>query len=109
MILFVFSPIMILNETMNIGYQEVSNMVSLTVHTATYRVIALPFEFIKLMSMGNIFPNIVFNYVTELWMSTWFQLKKFYVISLTLLYDAQKLFDNIQSYEIVEYPPSHSD
>ena len=52
---------------MNIGYQEVSNVVCFAVDAATYHVFTLPFEFVKLRCIGNIFPNIIFNNVIELW------------------------------------------
>jgi hypothetical protein len=104
---------------MNIGYQEVSNIVCFTIVTGTYHIFTLPFEFVKLISIGNIFPNIIFNNVIELWIQDMVPfehefflriaqafplLKSFYISDCTLLsYNAKKSSDNIQSYRIVEY------
>ncbi|CAF5085951.1 unnamed protein product [Rotaria sp. Silwood1] len=49
----------------NIGYEEVSNIIC-AVDPTIYHIFTLPFEFDKLSFIGNIFPNIVFNYVIEL-------------------------------------------
>ncbi len=104
---------------MNIGYQEVSNIVCFTIVTGTYHIFTLPFEFVKLISIGHIFPNIIFNNVIELWVQdavpfehefflriahSFPLLKSFYVSDCTpLSYNAKKSSDNIQSYRIVEY------
>ncbi len=105
---------------MNIGYQEVSNIVCFTIVTGTYHIFTLPFEFVKLISIGNIFPNIIFNNVIELWVqdavpfehefflriAQAFPLLKILSVSdfSPLSYTVKKSSDNIQSYQIVEYP-----
>ncbi|CAF4160544.1 unnamed protein product, partial [Rotaria sordida] len=43
----------------NIGYQEVSDIIS-ALDPTTYHIFTLPFEFIKFSFIGNIFPNILF-------------------------------------------------
>jgi hypothetical protein len=104
----------------NRGYQEVSNIISSTVGPATYHIFTLPFEFVKLFYIGNIFPNIVFNYVIELNVddSVPFEhefflriakafplLKTFCIINIsTQSHNAKKSSDNIQSYQIAEFP-----
>jgi len=101
---------------MNIGYQEVSNIVCFTIVTGTYHIFTLSFEFVKLISIGNIFPNIIFNNVTELWVQDMVPfehefflriaqafplLKSFYVSDCTpLSYNAKKSSDNIESLNI---------
>ncbi|CAF4439699.1 unnamed protein product, partial [Rotaria magnacalcarata] len=105
---------------MNIGYQEVSNIVCFAVDRATYHIFTLPFEFMWLLSIGTIFPNIVFNNVIELSVhdvvpfehkfflriaKAFPLLRNFYVSDLSSLsYNAKKSSDNILSYQIVEYP-----
>ncbi|CAM4967806.1 unnamed protein product [Rotaria socialis] len=105
---------------MNIGYQEVSNIVCFTFDRATYHIFTLPFEFMWLLFIGTTFPNIVFNNVVELRVhdvvpfehecflriaKAFPLLRKFYVSDLTSLsYNAKKSSDNILSYQIVEYP-----
>jgi hypothetical protein len=105
---------------MKIGCEEVSNIVCLAGNTSTYHIFTLPFEFIELMSIGNIFPNIIFNYVIELWVhdvvpfehefflriAQAFPLLKILSVSdfSPLSYNVKKSSDNIQSYQIVEYP-----
>jgi hypothetical protein len=51
----------------NIGCQEILDMVCPVVNTTMYHIFTLPFQFTQLESVGNIFPNIVFNNVIELW------------------------------------------
>jgi hypothetical protein len=105
---------------MNIGYQDISNMVCFAPNTGTYHVFTLPFEFQWLLSIGNIFPNIIFNNVIGLWVGDVIPfeheffvriakafplLKKLSVSDFSSLsYNAKKSSDNIRSYEIVEYP-----
>ncbi|CAF3391175.1 unnamed protein product [Rotaria socialis] len=105
---------------MNKGYQEVSNIVCFAVDRATYHIFTLPFEFMWLLSIGTIFPNIVFNNVIELSVhdvvpfehkfflriaKAFPLLRNFYVSDLSSLsYNAKKSSDNILSYQIVEYP-----
>jgi hypothetical protein len=104
---------------MNIGYQELSNIVCFTVNTAVYHIFTLPFEFVKLISIGKVFPNIIFNNVIELWVhddvsfehefflriaQAFPLLKSFYVSDgIPLSYNANKSSDNIQSHRIVDY------
>ena len=51
---------------MNIGCQEMSNIIHFAVDRATYHIFTLPFNFSRLMCVGNRFPNILFNYVIDL-------------------------------------------
>ncbi|CAF3671279.1 unnamed protein product [Rotaria sp. Silwood1] len=105
----------------NIGYQEVSNIVQFVANTVTYHVFTLPFQFSQLIYIGNIFPNILFTHVIDLCVHDEFpfehefflriskafpKLKRFCVMnSRPLSYDVEKLSDNtVQPYKIVEYP-----
>ncbi|CAF2941966.1 unnamed protein product [Rotaria sp. Silwood2] len=104
----------------NIGHQEVLDMVCFSVNTATYHIFTLPFEFAKLMSVGNIFPNIIFNYVIELWVhdvvpfeyeffvriSKAFPLLKHFYVSIfaSLSFNTEVSSPNIESCEVVKYP-----
>ncbi|CAF1208313.1 unnamed protein product [Adineta steineri] len=104
----------------NIQSQETSNIVCYSVKTVTYHVFTLPFEFIKLVSIGNIFPNIVFNNVIELWIhdiipfqhefflritQSFPLLQHLFVTDLTSLsYKRKKSPNNIQADQIVKYP-----
>ena len=104
----------------NIGYEEVLNMDCSSIDTGTYNVFTLPFKFPNIMSIGNRFPNVIFNHVIELWafdvipfehefflrIARAFPfLKRFFVSDLSSKsYDARRSFDNIQPHEIVEYP-----
>jgi hypothetical protein len=105
----------------NIGSQEVSNIVQFAGNRAKYHVFTLPFQFAQLMYIGNIFPNILFTHVIDLYVHDQFpfkhefflristafpKLKKFCVMNIQpLSYEVEELFDNtIQSHEIVEYP-----
>ncbi|CAF1248296.1 unnamed protein product [Adineta steineri] len=104
----------------NIQSQETSNIVCCSVNTVTYHVFTLPFEFIKLVSIGNIFPNIVFNNVIELWIhdivpfqyefflritQSFPLLQRLFVTDLTSLsYQRKKSPNNIQADQIVKYP-----
>ena len=104
----------------NIGHQEVSDMVCFSINTVTYHIFTLPFEFNELMSLGNIFPNIVFTYVMELWVHDvvpfeyeFFQriskafplLKNFHISIFTpLSFDNETLSLSIESCEIIKYP-----
>ncbi len=103
----------------NIGYQEVANAISFTINTGTYHIFTVPFEFIKLMSIGNVFPNIIFKNVIELWVrdvlpfehefflriaQAFPLLKSFYICDCkSLSYNAKKSSDNAQSHRVVEY------
>jgi hypothetical protein len=104
---------------LNIGYEEVSNIIT-TFEPATYHIFTLPFEFVNLYFISNIFPNIVFNYVTDLTVhdrdpfehefflrvaKAFPLLKEFTVINITpQSHNGKKSSDDIQSYQIVEYP-----
>jgi hypothetical protein len=104
---------------MNIGYQEVSNIVCYNNDIGTYHIFTLPFEFAKLIVIGNIFPNIIFNNVIELWVEDIVPFKHEFFLRIAhafpLLktfivcdcspsrYNAKKSSDNIQTYQIVEY------
>ncbi|CAF4739806.1 unnamed protein product, partial [Rotaria socialis] len=101
-------------------YHEVSNIVCFSVDTATYHVFTLPFEFTKLIFIGNIFPNIIFNYVIELWVHDVVPFKHEFFQRIAQAFPLLERFclsdfsptsfaanissDNIQSHEIVEYP-----
>jgi len=108
------------NNNRNMKYQQTSDIVCFHNNKATYHLFTLPFEFIKLINIGNLFPNIRFNNVIELWVfdvgplehefflriSRAFPLLKNFIVS-----DYKSLFnyvihssDDIQSYEIVKYP-----
>ncbi len=99
---------------MNIGYREVSSIVCFAVDIGVYQVFTLPFQFEELEFIGNIFPNIVFDYVTRLWVrdevpfghefflrlaQAFPLLEKLHVNSLLT-----KSSDDVQSYQLVEYP-----
>jgi hypothetical protein len=96
-------------------------MVCPVVNTTMYHIFTLPFQFTQLESVGNIFPNIVFNNVIELWVHDYevpFELqffvrisiafpllKKFHISIFTLLrYDTEIPFPNIKSCEVIKYP-----
>ncbi|CAF4757639.1 unnamed protein product [Rotaria socialis] len=103
----------------NTRYQEVSNIVSFSVNTATHHAFTLPFEFITLLGIGNIFPNIVFKNVSELSVydvvplehefflriaQAFPMLKRFYVTDLSLhSHNSNKSTDNVEPLQIVEY------
>jgi hypothetical protein len=105
---------------LNFEYEEVSNIICSTVKQATYHLFTLPFEFDTLYFIDNTFPNIIFNYVTTLYVddSDPFEhefflriakafplLKTFTVINITpQSHNEKKSSDDIQSYQIVEYP-----
>ncbi|CAF2141277.1 unnamed protein product [Rotaria magnacalcarata] len=105
---------------MNTGYQEVSTIVSFSVNTARHHIFTLPFEFIKFLGIGNIFPNIVFKNVIELYVhdvvpfehefflriaQAFPMLKRFCISHLSRhSHNSKKSTDNIQSHQIVEYP-----
>jgi hypothetical protein len=105
---------------MNIGYREVSSIVCFAVDIGVYHIFTLPFQFEELGFIGSIFPNIVFNYVIRLWVRDRIPfghefflrlaqavplLENLHVTSLcTKSYDAKKSSDDVQSYQIVEYP-----
>ena len=108
-------------NSMNIRHEEVSNIVCFLGVTAINNVFTIPFEFAKLMYIGNKFPSIIFNNVIELWVydevrfehefflriaQAFPLLKCFHVSDLTLFLndDANKLSDNIQLHQIVVYP-----
>lgn len=104
----------------NIGQQEISDMVCFSINTATYHIFTLPFKFNNLMSIGNVFPNIVFKYVIELWVhdvvpfeyeffvriSKAFPLLKNFHVSILapLSFDTEVLSPNVESCEVIKYP-----
>ena len=110
----------LLNNNRNMKYQQTSDIVCCHNNEATYHLFTLPFEFIKIFTMGNRFPNIRFNNVIELWVldvvpfehefflriSRAFPLLKNFIVSdfKSVIIDDIHLSDNIQSYEIVKYP-----
>ena len=87
---------------------------------ATYHLFTLPFEFIKIFTIGNRFPNIRFNNVIELWVldvvpfehefflriARAFPLLKNFIITdiKSVLNSDVHLSNNSQSFEIVTYP-----
>ena len=105
---------------MNIGCQEISNIVHFDVHIATYHIFTLPFNFDTLTCVGNRFPNILFNYVIYLSVRDTVQfehefflriakafplLKTFRVFNIRpMSNNVQKSTDNISSHQIIEYP-----
>jgi hypothetical protein len=104
----------------NIGHEEVSDMISFFLDTAVYQIFTLPFEFNILMSVGNIFPNIVFNYVMELWVHDVIPFEHEFFLRISKAFPILKnfhisvfapvSFDNelssldIEPCEVVEYP-----
>jgi hypothetical protein len=98
----------------NIGYQEVSNIVSYDDDTTVYHVFTLPFEFNELMFIGNIFPNIVFSYVISLWVRDVVPFEHEFFVRIAQAFPLlkelhvynieSKSSDDIESYPIVEYP-----
>ena len=107
-------------NSMDTRYQEMLNMASFTVNTAVYHIFTVPFEFARLMFIGNVFPNIIFNNVIELWIrdelpfkhefflriaQAFPLLKSFYICYCSSLScNTKKSSDNAQSHRIVEYP-----
>lgn len=103
-----------------LGCEEILDMASFTRNTGTYHVFTVPFEFTLLMSVGNIFPNIVFFNVIDLWIydivpfehefflriaRAFPLLKRFYLTTLTTMSsNLLKSSDSIPTAEIVEYP-----
>ncbi|CAF2986919.1 unnamed protein product [Rotaria socialis] len=104
----------------NTGYQEVSSIVSFSACTATHHVFTLPFEFVKLLGIGNIFPNIVFKNVIELCVrdmvpfehefflriaQAFPRLQRFYISDLSSQsHNWKKSTDIVEPHQIVEYP-----
>ncbi|CAF0953342.1 unnamed protein product [Adineta steineri] len=104
---------------MNIGFKEIWNIVHVA-KPGTYHIFTPPFEFVQLHNIGNTFPNIIFNSVTELHVNDDVRfehefflriakafpfLKQFSVINYApQLHFENTSFDNIQLYEIIEYP-----
>jgi hypothetical protein len=102
-----------------IGYEQIFNTVCYSRHTGTYNIFTVPFQFDAFMTLANKFPNIVFKYVIELWVRDMLPfehefflriakafplLKKFYVTDLGQSSHSKNTSDNIQSYEIIQYP-----
>ncbi|CAF0787662.1 unnamed protein product [Adineta steineri] len=104
-----------------IGNQEILDFVQNVNRTIVYHIFTLPFQFTRLLYVGNIFPSITFNYVIDLYLydQVPFEHEFFLRISkafpklkrLCMLnsrpwsYETHISFDNvIQPYEIVEYP-----
>lgn len=103
-------------------HSPVSNMISRCSSTAIFHTFTIPFEFTTLMDLGNVFPNIVFKYVTELWLKDDVPFRQEFFLriaqSFPLLrklmvsdfspefYDRKpsELSNDVKSYEIVEYP-----
>lgn len=55
------------SENMNIATKQVPNIVCSSLTLITYHFFTIPFKFQGLMCIGNIFPNIIFNNVIDLW------------------------------------------
>ncbi|CAF0910564.1 unnamed protein product [Rotaria sordida] len=107
----------------NIGRQNATSIVNyISVYTVVCSIVSLPFTFDYLVSLGNIFPNIVFSYVTYLQVQDFdafrheffvriarsFPLLKYlriFNIESQLLADLLTFSsDHSQSYSMVEYP-----
>ena len=106
----------------NIGQQNVATIVNyLSSCTAECSILSLPFTFDYLSYLGNIFPNIVFNYVTYLHVedndafrheffvriARSFPLLKYLVIAnieRQVSAEMKLSSDHIQSYSMIEYP-----
>ena len=98
---------------MNTGCQEISNIVHFDVDRATYHIFTLPFNFDRLMWVGNRFPNILFNYVIYLSVHDTVQFEHEFFLRIAKAFPLLKIFlfsmsnnvtDNIPSHQIVEYP-----
>lgn len=103
-----------------IGQKEVLDMICLSINTSTYHIFTVPFEFNVLSSVGNLFPNIVFNYVVDLWVldvvpfeHEFFQriskafplLENFHITVLgSSVWDNEESFPDVESHAVVEYP-----
>lgn len=108
------------NKSKNMKYEPTSDIICCHNNEATYHLFTLPFEFIKMFTIGNRFPNIRFNNVIELWVldilpfehdfflriSRAFPLLRNFIVSdiKSVLSNDIHLSDNIQSHEIVKYP-----
>ncbi|CAM2727821.1 unnamed protein product [Rotaria socialis] len=106
----------------NIGQQNAATTVNyLSMYTAECSIFSLPFAFDYLPCLGNIFPNIVFNYVTYLLVedndgfkheffvriARSFPLLKYlriFNIEPQVLADMKLSSDHSQSYSMIEYP-----
>ncbi|CAF5050278.1 unnamed protein product, partial [Rotaria magnacalcarata] len=104
----------------NTVYQEVSNIISFSACTAAHHVFTLPFEFIMLLDIGNMFPNTVFKNVIELRVhdvvplehefflrvaQAFPRLQRFYISDLSSeSHNSKKSTDTVQPHQIVEYP-----
>ncbi|CAF2179596.1 unnamed protein product [Rotaria magnacalcarata] len=106
----------------NIGQQNAATIVNyLSMYTAECSIFSLPFAFDYLPCLGNIFPNIVFNYVTYLLVedndgfkheffvriARSFPLLKYlriFNIESQVLADMKLSSDHSQSYSMIEYP-----
>jgi len=99
---------------MNIGYREVSSIVCFAVDIGVYQVFTLPFQFEELEFIGNIFPNIVFDYVTRLCVRDEVPFGHEFFLRLAQAFPLleelhvnslpTKSSDDVQSYQIIEYP-----
>jgi hypothetical protein len=111
-----------IQQTFNkVGYQQVAGIIQYGIHNGICHVFSLPFSFDRLERTGNTFPTIVFNYVTRLMAHdivafkheffirvarSFPLLKNFEVVNFTSqFWDGEKMvFDDTQSYSVVEYP-----
>ena len=75
----------------NKGYEEVLDMVCDRVEGSVYQIFTVPFEFALLMSVGYIFPNIVFKYVIDL------------CINITVTYEHEFLLRVVQAFPMLKY------
>ena len=107
-------------KSQNMKYEPTSDILCCYNNEATYHLFTLPFEFIKMFTIGNRFPNIRFNNVIELWVidvlpcehdfflriSRAFPLLKNFIVSdlKSVLNNDVHLSDNIRSHEMVKYP-----
>ncbi|CAF1080540.1 unnamed protein product [Adineta steineri] len=80
--------------------REVTNIISTGFNTVTYHVFTVPFKFATLKNIGNIFPNIIFNNVIELWIHDVIPFEHEFFLRIA------KLFPLLKSLFVNDYAPS---
>jgi predicted metallopeptidase len=102
----------------NIGQQHVASVVNYNdPEQIVCYIFSIPFIFDRLEDIGNIFPNIIFNYVTYLLVQDVVSFNREFFIRVGRAFPLLKKFsifnieseeisnlENSQSYEIAEYP-----
>lgn len=87
-------------------YENISDMVCFHHTQATYHLFTLPFEFIQIFNIGNLFPNMQFNNVIELWTLDVVPFEHEFFLQISRAFPLLKRFiiSDIKSYEIIKYP-----